>query len=186
MEDNFVCPICNGETRALPSDSHVCMKCRFKNLGGFPELISEAEREMSSLTTHMAKLEMIQGKLAEKYMCHRCRQPITQANDANLCQRCTEEHDLQEIAKLSARIESAERTVGGLVKQMADMDILQSQYEIELNFELAAKNKTQLVEMKRSETLSRRMLNNLIEKRLKIEERMNSETATPETPPRPR
>lgn len=66
--------------------------------------------------------------------------------------------------------------------QIADCDILRAQFVRDQNYELAATKTDQIVEMQKSETLSRKVMNNLIEKKLEMEESMKPKRATPETP----
>ena len=115
-------------------------------------------------------------------MCHNCNQTISKPTDSHLCQRCTDERYQKEIGGLTELIGDAKREVDCLVSQIADCDILRAQYVKDQNYELAATKTDQLVEMQKSETLSRKVMNNLIEKKLEIEESMKPKRATPEAP----
>jgi len=109
-------------------------------------------------------------------MCAKCTLPIDLPKDSHLCQACTDERDLKEIDGL---IDSEKREVDCLVVQMADCDILRAQYERDQPYsELAESTKKQLLEMKRSELLSRGELNDLKERKKAIKQRMSGQTAT--------
>jgi len=116
------------------------------------------------------------------FMCHKCSQAISKPTDLHLCQRCTDEHYQKEIGGLTELIEDAKREVDCLMAQIADCDILRAQYVRDQNYELAEVTKDQLVQMKKRQNLSLRVLTNLIEKKLEIEESMKPKRATPEAP----
>lgn len=109
-------------------------------------------------------------------MCDHCSRDMPAATDSNLCQNCQDQRDLKDI---EGNLASTNKDLQCLIVQMANLDILRAQYERSDPYsELAEETKAQVLAMKKSEHMSRRNLNDLTEKKWKIEHPTNDEKET--------